>query len=408
MSKTTPKGYPLSGIEPIGRPVFDDAVLPLAVVFDSIVSRNIAALAGFCERKGFSLAPHGKTTMSPELFKRQLDAGAWAITAATVWQAAAMRSAGVGRVLVANVVVNPAEVRWMGEATGEGFEIYCYVDSAEGIEIMESALASLGTDVKLPVLVELGFDGGRTGARSVEDAVGLARSVVATSHLTLAGTAGFEGIIVDGEKPAVVGVRDFLDDLVAATRSIDEEGLFGEATEVVLSAGGSAFFDYVAERFEGVELSRPLRKVLRSGAYVTHDHGGLHRASPMGLNPRIDVPTERLEGAVEVWASVLSRPEPDRIVLGLGKRDISTDGLLPLALKVLRRGEKQPVDIEPNRAFAVNDQHGYLKVDREFELGPGDLVGFGISHPCTTFDKWRVMHLVDDDYQVIDRIHTEF
>lgn len=408
MSEVIPKGHPLSGVDLVGRSAFEDAVLPLATVSESLVRQNLAALQGFCDRHGASLAPHGKTTMSPELFAMQVEAGSWGITAASLWQAATMRAVGVPRVFIANVVVAPAEIRWLGQAVADGFEIYCYVDSLAGVAIMDEVLGELGTGVPVPVVVEMGFAGGRTGARTQEDGLEVARAVSASEHLALRGTSGFEGIIVGGERPVEVLVKEFLGELVSLTKAIDDEGLFADAPEVILSAGGSAFFDYVVECFAGLELSRPLRRLLRSGAYVTHDDGGLHNVSPMGRQPRTDVESERLVGAVEIWATVLSRPEPDRVILGLGKRDISTDGLLPLAKKVLRRGSQRPEPIEHNRVTAVNDQHAYLTVDESFELGVGDVVGFGISHPCTTFDKWRSMHLVDDEYRVIGAITTEF
>jgi len=65
-------------------------------------------------------------------------------------------------------------------------------------------------------------------------------------------------------------------------------------------------------------------------------------------------------------------------------------------------------DAGPLSVRRLDDQHAYLAVPDGGGLSPGDLVGFGISHPCTTLDKWRVIPVVDDDYQVIDAVHTFF
>jgi D-serine dehydratase len=50
--------------------------------------------------------------------------------------------------------------------------------------------------------------------------------------------------------------------------------------------------------------------------------------------------------------------------------------------------------------LSLNDQHARLRVAPGSELQPGDLVGFRISHPCTTFDNWRALPMVDDEYRV--------
>jgi D-serine dehydratase len=105
---------------------------------------------------------------------------------------------------------------------------------------------------------------------------------------------------------------------------------------------------------------------------------------------------------------VLSRPEPTRALVGLGKRDTGPEALLPLAKKVRRRGSDTVESIEPVRVTAMNDQHAYLDLDPSDPLAVGDLIGFGISHPCTTFDKWRTMVIVDDDYVVREVIDTYF
>ena len=57
---------------------------------------------------------------------------------------------------------------------------------------------------------------------------------------------------------------------------------------------------------------------------------------------------------------------------------------------------------------ALNDQHAYVRLDAGAELQVGELVAFGISHPCTTFDRWRAILVVDDDDNVVDLAHTWF
>ena len=127
----------------------------------------------------------------------------------------------------------------------------------------------------------------------------------------------------------------------------------------------------------------------------------------MGETPRTGH-DERLLPAIEVWGVVLSRPEPTRAVVGIGKRDASTDGLLPNVKKIRRRGSTDIETGSGTRVVEIHDQHAFLDIDPDDPLAVGDLVGFGISHPCTTFDKWRTIPIVDDDYRVVEIADTLF
>jgi D-serine dehydratase len=404
-----PKGFPLRSAARTGWSIFDDDVpYPVALMFESAIEHNSATMRAYCERHGVSLAPHGKTTMAPALFRRQLRDGAWAITAATTWQARTMREAGVGRVLIANEVVVPGELEWLADALADGFEVCCYVDSVAGVEIMDETLGHTIEGRTLPVLVELGIVGGRTGARTVADGMAVAAAAHRSPYLSLTGVGGFDGILgAIGDRTAGEVVDEFLDQIVELAEAIDAKGWFEPAPEVILTAGGSAYFDHVVDRLSRAEITEPRRVVIRSGCYISHDDGVLHQASPMGETPRTGH-DEHLEPAIEVWGVVLSRPEPTRAIVGIGKRDASTDGLLPLVKKVRRRGSRRIEPATPRRVVEVNDQHSYLDLDPSDPLAVGDLVGFGISHPCTTFDKWRAIPIVDDDYRVIEIADTLF
>ena len=297
------KGIPFHSDGETGWTIFDgDLAFPVAVLRQSAIEHNSRTMMSYCEEHGVSLAPHGKTTMAPAIFRRQLDDGCWAITAATVRQAKAMRDAGVHRLLIVNQVVVQAEVEWLAEALGDGFEIMCYVDSLDGIRIIEEVFEAVGSSIPLPVLVELGVPQGRTGSRTVDEGVMVAEAVAQSAHLALAGVAGFEGILgADGDRSAATVVCEFLDQIVELTHAIGRGGLFDPTREVIITAGGSAYFDHVVDRFSRVDLGeQPLRIVIRSGGYISHDDVGLHRVSPLGEHPRI-THKDQLRPAIEVW-----------------------------------------------------------------------------------------------------------
>ncbi len=403
------KGVPFTLGNATGWNVFsDDATFPAAVLVRSSLERNSASMSDYCRRNGVSLAPHGKTTMSPELFALQVRDGAWAVTAANVHQARVMRDCGVPRVLIANEVTAPGDIAWLAGQVAEGFQVLCYVDSVAGVRLLDEGISMQRTDGRLDVLVELGVVGGRTGARSVDDAMVVARAAAESPVLRVTGASGFEGIITaTGDASAEERVDAFVDQLAWLAENIASEGLAHDASELIVSAGGSVFFDRVVARLTQVRAGVPVRVVVRSGCYLSHDDGVIAQLSPLGVQPRVD--GDIFRAALEVWAPVLSRPEPDRVIVGMGKRDVSTDGLLPVAKKWVQRGTRdvRPITSLP-RAFKVDDQHAYLDVGAGSDIAVGDVVGFGVSHPCTTFDKWKLIWVVDDAYDVVDVVTTHF
>ncbi len=409
------KGFPPGPAIPIrsvrerGWNVLDgDFMLPIMVLKESAIRHNIDALAAVCDSTGLSLAPHAKTTMAPQLVQMQLEAGAWAITAATMWQVRLWRAFGAGRIILANELVEPVAISWLAaeQERDPDFDFYCLVDSVPAVRLLESSLRD--ADTKLKVLLELGFAGGRTGCRTPEQAHEVAKAVSASNRLVLAGVEAFEGVIhSDGGLDATLkAVDSFLAEMRALIVDLDSANQFAKVREVVVTAGGSAFPDRVIARLgHPWDLSRPVRPVLRSGCYITHDAAHYKESSPFGSR----LPgTDPLQEAMEVWGAVVSLPEPGLALLGFGKRDVPYDLELPLP-RLIKRARERPRKFEkPAEVFRLNDQHAYLRLSGPENLRVGDFVGCGISHPCTAFDKWRLIPLVDDSYRVVDAVLTYF
>jgi D-serine deaminase-like pyridoxal phosphate-dependent protein len=362
---------------------------PVCVLRDEALSHNVKTMAGWCRDRGVELAPHGKTHMAPQLLARQFASGACAVTVATVSQARAYRAFGVRDFIVANEVVDASALRWIAaeSAADPDFALLCWVDSVAGVEQMASHLD--GSSRPVDVCVEIGPVGGRSGCRDAAAVDAVVRAAVASPALRLVGVAGYEAALGHDITPdALAGVTAYLAELRSATERLAD--LF-ETDTVIATAGGSTYFDAVADELAiGSVAGRSVRTVIRSGCYLTHDHGLYARTSPLrdGLRP-----------AMEVWAQVMSRPEPDLGLLTMGRRDVSFDQGMPV-----------PLGLSDSTVSKLNDQHAYLR------LGPADAadveVGswlrFGISHPCTTFDKWQMIPVLDDDDRVVDLIRTYF
>lgn len=393
-----------------------DTSFPVAVLKTSALQHNLDWMRTFCERHGVQLAPHGKTAMSPQLFGAQLHNGAWGITLANAIQVQVAHRFGVRRVLIANQLVARSDLRAVLRLLHDDPDFECYVlaDSLAGVARLAEEVAAQKLPRDLPVLVELGLSGKRAGCRTPEEAMTVARALAGAPGLALAGFEGYEGLISsDDHSGDLRAVEHFIDRLCALALEADDEGLFGTA-EIMVSAGGSSYFDLVARGLAKLHgLSRPLRPILRSGCYLTSDHG-IYRRDLEKLDAREGVPRgQGLRPALEIWSVVQSRPEPGLAILTMGKRDASHDAGLPVPLLFHRPGPGAPRSLPDGCAIVkMNDQHAYLRLPEGDPLNEalevGDLVGCGISHPCTTFDRWPLLLAVDDDYTVRFALNTFF
>jgi D-serine dehydratase len=410
------KGFPVSG--DLAIPVHDlaqqrwnvingDLLLPLMLLKRSAVTHNIATMAEYCRHHGVELAPHAKTSMAPALLREQQAAGAWGFTIANTSQAIVLRTLGFNRLLLASQMVEPRAIEWAAEQLEDPeFDLLVLVDSIDAVRIMDTTLRAIGGRRPLRLLVEFGQWGGRTGCRSPEQVEAVIAAIQATSTLELAGVEGFEGLIAaESPEQVSIAVSEFLVTVRGLVERLAASGAFDRLDSVIVSAGGSAYFDLVVEHLTNFDIGRPVRTILRSGCYVTHDHEMYELTSPLAA--RGDG-SARLEPAFEVWSAVWSRPEPTLAVLGMGKRDVPSDYALPHPLRVVSRDGSERDVAATYRVTALNDQHAYVQIPADDPIRPGDRVVFGISHPCAAFDRWRLIPMIDDDYNVIDAIETYF
>ncbi|MCX5145746.1 alanine racemase [Streptomyces sp. NBC_00320] len=377
---------------------------PVLTLDADALEHNLTALGTYAARHGLAFAPHGKTCMAPQLFQRQLEHGAWGITAAVPHQARVYRAFGIQRIFLANELVDPAALQWVAAelAADPGFRFVCYVDSVRGVQLMDRALQ--GQDQVVDVVVELGAgEGARTGARTDEDCRAVADAVAGAATLRLVGIAGYEAEVPGADPDSV---HAYLSRLTALAVEFDRAGRFApDLEEIVVSAGGSAWFDAVADVFGALpELSRPTLRLLRSGAYVSHDHGWYTRLTPFNR-----VPEEGgLRPAFRLWTQVVSRPSPTQAFVNAGKRDIAYDLGLPEAelVRDALTGEERPAT--GVRVVKLSDQHAWLETDSADDVNVGDWVALGMSHPCTIFEKWPLIPVVAADGTVTDYVRTFF
>ncbi|TPW73607.1 alanine racemase [Schumannella sp. 10F1B-5-1] len=418
---------------------------PVLALDESAEGHNIRRMFAWAEDAGVELAPHGKTTMSPRLWRHLTEAGAAAISVATPWQAQLARSEGVRHVLLASELLDPAAATWLARELDDdaGFRFSCFVDSQEGLDVL---LATRG-DRPFDVLIELGEPGGRTGRRSSDEALALAWAAARATRVRLHGIAGYEGSLVAERTPETEAtVRAYLGRLVELFETLESFELFDADRPPVISAGGSIWFDVVADVL--APLRDRARIVLRPGSFVAQDDGVWDAQSPLGRGSAAAgeaegeadghaeaAPTESETGtgtgfdpetdaepadepdatpastgpfrpALRLWTRVISRPEKGLALLDAGKRDVPSDLGFPVALA------EDGTALPGHEVTRLDDQHAYLRIPEDSALKPGDVVRLGISHPCGAFDRWRVIPVVDDantaNPRVVGFVETSF
>lgn len=384
----------------------EEVSLPAAVLYEDRVAHNLNWMRQFMEAYSVALAPHGKTTMAPKLFGRQLAGGAWGITLATAPQTRAAYHHGVRRVLMANQLVGRFNFEIISELLRDPeFEFFCLIDHPDNVDQLGRFFGERSQTLR--VLVELGVAGGRAGVRDdnqLEEVLGALKRWPEALHL--AGVEVYEGVLKEERD-----VREYLRNAVALTQSLIEVGSFA-LNPPLLTGAGSAWYDVVAEEFARAKDERhPPEIVLRPGCYLTHDVGSYEAAQGeiRERNPVARRMREGLRPALHVWAYVQSVPEKNLAIVGMGKRDAAFDAGLPRPALYFRPGREAPANSPPHWTLThMMDQHAYLRFDAADDVKVGDMIGFDICHPCLTFDKWRHLLLVDADYEVIDVIHTFF
>ncbi|WP_240618295.1 amino acid deaminase [Halomonas heilongjiangensis] len=395
------------GTEEAGPELLAGVSLPAAVLHEAPLAHNLTWMQRFAEAHGARLAPHGKTTMTPALFRRQLEAGAWGITLATAPQCRAAFVHGVTRLLMANQLVGEANMAIVADLLEAGADFYCVVDGAENVRQLGRFFAA--RRLELQVLIELGVPGGRCGCRDAAQVEALVAAIAEEPALRLVGIEGYEGMIAGGDE--VAAVRAYGERLVATVRMLRASGVL-ESEAPIVTASGSKWFDLIAEAFDEAELREHYTPVLRPGCYVVHDHK-LYAGAMADVKARHPHLQDELRPALEVFAHVQSLPEPGLAVIALGKRDIGHEPDLPLPLRLhplvsQPAAATTPVDISAWRTTHIMDQHVFLAIPQDAEIAVGDVIAFGTSHPCLTFDKWRRLLLVDEDLRVKENLATCF
>ena len=382
----------------------EEVCLPAALVKKTALENNIAWMQRYADTRGVSLAPHGKTTMTPWIFQAQQRAGAWGIGVGSAWQASAAMASGIERVLMFNQLVGQAIMQVVSKlkAHYRSVDFICCVDSLANARTLSAFFSA--RQQTLDVLIELGVPGGRCGCRSVDAALALAQEVATLPGLTLRGLELYEGVLHgDDPQPQVEALLRQAAGLACQMAPLVEG-------EFILTGAGTVWYDVVCNVWLAAQKPDRCRVVIRPGCYITHDMG-IYEIARQELIARDPIACDLggdLTSALELMAMVQSVPEADRAVVNFGKRDCAFDAGLPQPVAHYRHGKALPLQADEIVSVGIMDQHCMLRLAPGCDVQVGDIVVFGTSHPCLTFDKWKTLLLVDDEYNVLEELDTLF
>ncbi|RWX81626.1 amino acid deaminase [Neorhizobium lilium] len=415
-----PAGHPplpLADIAARGwKPYDGEMSLPLISLDRAAFAANTDLMMRYVKAHNIEIAPHAKTPMSTDLAKSLVAAGAWGTTVADIRQASVMLKAGLKRLILANEIGGPAAARRLAAllARHPEAEISIFVDSPELVAALASAWKGRTDLPVLGLLVETGA--ARAGARSKAAAEAILDAVLAveTETFGLAGIASYEGAAATTD-PAETATRianlmQLTADFYAAVRA-----RVGVERKLLVTAGGSVFFDMVVKALKPIlDGDANAQLVLRSGAIFFHDHGVYERGLS-GLDARhgleiagvVESASKGFKPALRLWAEVLSRPEPGTAICGMGLRDVAMDQGLPRPLALYREGRSLR-SIGAVTVTRLNDQHAFVDLAGDEAVRIGDVIEFGISHPCTCLDRYAVLYGLDAGDVVTAAFATSF
>ncbi|OHV19051.1 amino acid deaminase [Rhizobium sp. RMa-01] len=415
-----PPGHPQLPLAAVGtqgwKPYDGRMALPLISLDRQAFAGNVDLMMAYVKSHGAEIAPHAKTPMSTALAAALLAAGAWGTTVADIRQAAVMLKAGQRRLILANEIGGIAAARRLAALLGHypDAELHVFADSTPLVAALRSAWQERADLPPLGLLVE--FGAGRAGLRSTDAAAAVLDAILAveTPAFRLTGIAAYEGAAATANAEETM-LR--IDALMTMTSDFLPKirARIGKERPLLLTSGGSVFFDVVVARLSAAVAADPAcRLVLRSGAIFFHDHGiyergltGLDARGGLRIGDKTVPAAAGFRPALRVWAEVLSRPEPQLAISGMGMRDVAMDQGLPRPLALYRNGAYLG-NFESAEVSRLNDQHAFLTLAEDSDVSVGDVVEFGISHPCTCLDRHAILYGLDPDHSVTAAYLTSF
>ncbi len=336
----------------------EELITPALVLDIDAAQRNIDHMASELRRMGSTtIRPHYKTHKSPDLARRQVQAGAGGLSMATVWEAAVLAGAGMDDLFVVNTVSHPAKIRMLAELARD-HRILVAVDEAPNAAAHSAAAVQAGSTLGILVEVDTGMD--RCGVDTAQDALAVARQVMDLPALRFEGITGYEGhctLTFDNDLRHE-RQREAMQFFTGVAELLDENGIPCK----IRSAGGIATWQWTAG-YPGVTE-------IQAGTYVVMDnfHGQM-------------VPD--FEHSLTIQATVISR-QSNRVIVDAGNKSVA-----------------DPADVtivgHDHKVFRFDEEHGIFAAPEGSSLKVGDSVALVPGYSPSTVNWYDAYHVVQDE-----------
>lgn len=339
----------------------EELITPALVLDIDAAQRNIDRMASELKQLGqATIRPHYKTHKSPDLARRQLEAGARGLSMATVWEAAVLAAAGMDDLFVVNTVAHPAKLRTLAELARDR-RILVAVDDAANAAAHSAAAVRAGSTLGIMIEVDTGMD--RCGVDTAQECLALARQVLELPGLRFEGITGYEGhcsltpdsdLRHERQRAAMTfftGVADLLeaDGIACAIRS----------------AGGIATWKWTA--------AYPGLTEIQAGTYVVMDN--FHGRMVPGF-----------EHSLTIQATVISR-QSGKVIVDAGNKSVAD----PADVSIVGH------DLE---VFRFDEEHGIFAAPGGSSLRVGDAVALVPGYSPSTVNWYDAYHVVRDEVVV--------
>ena len=397
-----------------------DVQFPILTINENKFKKNMFSMKKYADSNNVLLAPHCKTSMSPQLLNKIKINGCWGFAAANNQQVSVLLQMGIRKIILANLITNESNLVNLFALVKKYknlSEIYICVDSIFGINLLKEISIKYQFKNNIKILIEVGLKNSRSGVRSITSLNLLADLInKLPRNFILSGILFYEG---------AAKKKNYLDSLRNVKKSINFaincfdfliKNKLIKNNEYILSGAGSEFFDLVVYLFNKYKQRDKVKFIIRPGSYIAYGNGyytdvlnNIEKRKKIFIKKKSIKATDLFFPALELWSFVISQQDEGKAILNFGKRDVSFDLGYPIPLAIYRNKKliKKINNKKDINIYKLNDQHAFIKYNK-FNLKVGDLVKFGVSHPCITINNWNTLYLINNKNVIIEALKTFF
>ena len=398
----------------------EDVQFPILTIKKSFFNKNILSMHKYVKANKVFLAPHIKTSMSPQIIQQIFNLGCWGFTVANNQQLSVLLKMGIRKIIFANLITNQSNIDNLFQLINQykDIQIYICVDSIFGINLLKTLSKKLNFNRVIKILIEVGYQNSRSGIRNIKSLNKILDSLrILPVNFKISGILFYEGAsAVNNYSISLKRVEKCIKLAFNCLNFLISNNIINNK-ECIISGGGSEYFDLVVDSFKKNKKNKNFKFVIRPGSYIAYGHG-YYLSSLNKINDRKKIiiknkkinATDLFQPSLELWAHVISQQDSGKAILNFGKRDVSFDLGYPIPLLVYRNGKilhKSPYD-KNIVVYKLNDQHAFIKFSKNYNIEVGDLVKFGVSHPCITIDKWKIFYMINDNNTIVEAFKTFF